>query len=179
MRLPLAAAVLLAGLVATAAESRVWKPSPMALAHDYLILQHQRSSTEIVLVLWVAPPIFEDTAENALMRELTADYTMILVAHANVKKYGTVEFTDASEAVLETATGKRRHPIDPHDLPPLVAMLHDSLPGLMAQVVGPLGQNLQPLVFDGAGIDACAKGGVWLHYAGERYEFLTPVPGCD
>ena len=28
-------------------------------------------------------------------------------------------------------------------------------------------------------INDCEKGVVWVHYAGERYEYETPIPGCE
>lgn len=168
--------ILISGIFA--ADARQWKPSTTQMASDYLTIEHQKSENEFVLVMWMAPAMLGNTPEVKQAREFLSTYPMFLVAHAEITPLGEWKFIDPVDVVVETVDGEVRKPISSADLPPLLNTMQQYLSQILAQGMGQLGQNATSYVFAGQGINECKEGAIWLRYAGERYEYKTPVPGC-
>ncbi len=171
------AGLLFSGLSGAAA--RQWKPDKTKQALDYLQIQYHMPGNEFVLIQWMAPTMYEDTPENNISREMVAKYVMILVSHARITSLGQWEYTDPSGVVIEADDNKIQQPISDNDLPPAVSGFVSVVSQIIAKGMGPLGEHAVMKVFDKHGISDCQKGTFWVHYAGERFEYQTPIPGCD
>jgi hypothetical protein len=173
-------ALIAAGVLASpiGAEARQWKPTKTQEAIDYLRLEHQRGPRENVILIWIAPAFFENTAEMAPARQIFGEHMMLLVAHLHISEAGQWSFTKADDVVVTNEDGSERRPIPIADLPPVTATTVMQFGQIIAQGMGALGENASTLVFDSSGIDACGTGVVHVNYAGEAYEYVTPVPGC-
>lgn len=169
-------AVLLSGQEAAA---RTWKPTDLDLAQDYLVIEHNKSTNEMVMVIWMAPAMMERSDEAEVGRAVLAEYAMVMVAHAKISDYLEWQFVKPADVVIETASGDMRQEMPDSEVPVMVATMKYGLAEFVAQGLGPLGENAATFVFDGKGIADCEEGVFWVRYAGERYEYRTPVPGCS
>ncbi len=171
------AGLLFSGLSGVAA--RQWKPEKTKQAIDYLSIQYYMPGNEFVIIQWMAPTMLEDTPEQKKSREILAKYVMIFVAHARITSLGNWEYTDPSGVVIETGDNKIQQPISDNDLPPVVSGFISMFSQIFAKGMGQMGQHAVMKVFDKHGISDCQKGAFWVHYVGERFEYQTPIPGCD
>ena len=169
--------LLFSGLSGAAA--RKWKPGKTQQAIDYLSIQYLMPGNEFVIIQWMAPTMLADTPENKISRDMLSKYVMILVAHARVTSLGQWEHTDPSGVVIETGDNKIQQPISDNNLPPVVSGYISTFSQIIAKGMGKLGERAVVMTFDKHGINDCQKGAFWVHYVGERFEYQTPIPGCD
>ncbi|MCP5371418.1 MAG: hypothetical protein H6907_06745 [Hyphomicrobiales bacterium] len=159
-------------------QARPWKPSPEALAQDYLMLSHKRSTAESVQVLWVAPPMLPRNDQSNTAREVLEDYILLAVIHANTQSTGMMDFVPVANLTLRTLDGTVLQPLDRESLPPTTAGILTVFEQVFTRNLGPLGRGTHWFVFDGKAVPSCGKGGFVVPYAGEEYLYETPVPGC-
>jgi hypothetical protein len=105
-------------------------------------------------------------------------YTILGVAHGQLDAGGKMVFNSEESARATSLDGTQLKNLDPADYPPMVAGAVATLGGFMRQTLGPMGQGMKFLVFEGANVRACEKGGLAVTYVGETYTFDTPIPGC-
>lgn len=156
-------------------QSRAW-PRNGPSAADYLLINDNRGNGEIVMVYWIASPLIPPSGQAA--RELLDKYIVIGVVHAHGTKEGT--FTFDRPAALE-ASGAHDEPLQSLDMdtmPPAVVGTLAVLKSTLSRSLGAFGQGMQWFVFAGGSVHACAKGGMAVLFANEKYTYDTPVPGC-
>ena len=159
--------------------ARQWKPTKTSQAQEYLKIEHQKSENELVLVMWIAPSFIENIPEYEVAREALSEYVMILLAHAHISSLGQWSFTEPKDVVIESGDNDIRQTVPEGRLPPLVSATTEMLSKVLGQGLGALGQNSVTYVFPGFRIHDCQEGVLWVIYDSERYEFITPIPGCD
>lgn len=159
--------------------ARQWKPTKTKKALEYLQIQYHLPGNEFVFIQWIAPAMVDDTPQNAPARELLSKYVMISVAHARVNSLGQWEHTDPSGVAIETKGTKIQKPLSNSELPPTVSGFLTVYSKIIANGMGPLGKHMMTMVFENPGIGDCREGVFWVRYVGERFEYKTPIPGCD
>lgn len=181
MKQAIAAAIFSAFLITDISEAcaRMWKPSRAEQAREYLQIDHSKSEEESVFLIWIAPSMIENSQENKEVREALSKYAMFLLVHNRMTSLGEFAFVEHSDLVIETGGGEIRRPILDDELPPIVATIKFFLSKTLAGGMGRVGEHARTYAFDGQGIDDCKKGDVWVNYAGERYHYETPIPGCE
>jgi hypothetical protein len=91
---------------------------------------------------------------------------------------GTV-FEIPQGVAIQTIQGEERQPLDQETLPlSLIEFLSVRL-SILSRKLGNAGEAFQFFVFEGKGITSCQEGRFWVAYAGERYSYKTPIPGCE
>ena len=159
--------------------ARQWKASKARQALEYVQIQYHKPGNEFVFVQWMAPTAVESTPQNATAREILTTYVLISVAHAHINNLGQWNYTDPTDVVIETGNSKTHRPVSPTTLPPAVSGFLTAYSRIIADGIGRLGKNMVTLVFANTGISDCREGVFWVRYAGERFEYKTPIPGCD
>lgn len=176
----LALAVLAGHLnLSDTAWSRQWKPTEIEAAQDYLQVTHSISAGEVVIIYWFAPEYFENTADNRQIREMVESYMMVGIVHFSVSDLGEWEFKDPTEVAVDLGNSELLSYIPPHSLPPVVRNITILLRDVLAAGIGRAGQEMEILVYDGKRVSRCTEGVVWINYLQERYEYQTPLPGCE
>jgi hypothetical protein len=156
------------------AEARPWKPSPQALAQDYLQIQHVRPNGEIILVFWFAPPMAGDQKQ---VRGILDKYIIVSVVHGRAGPGGAVLFDEIPTLEAKDGSGNPLKLVANQDLPPDVAQGVEMISNTMKQTIGATGQGMRFFVFQGD-VHACSPGKLVIPYAGEEYSYDAPVPGC-
>ena len=101
---------------------------------------------------------------------------MIGTVHAKVSM-GRFTFLDPEEVVLRFKDYGKRRPLDPGSLPPTATAMVTVLQRTFSQAIGPMGKGMHWVTFEGAGINSCGPGVVWIDFAGEEDDYRTPIPG--
>jgi hypothetical protein len=171
--------LLVALAIKSPAEARKWKPKQSDLASDYSQIIDKRANGELIMIFWMAPESVDENEPNSRdVRAVLRDYLLLGVVHAKFSPLGQMEFKIPEEVFLEDSNGKHRQGLAKDSLPPTVIGFSTVLQSIMVQSLGPMGQGIKWLVFDGKGIESCGKGRFWINYASERYNYDTPIPGC-
>lgn len=166
----LAAAVMLT----VSADARPWKPSPSAVAQDYLQIQQMKPGGELVVLMWIAPPMIDVPAA----KELLEKYVVIAIVHGRTGPAGTLLFDDIPDLQALDGAGKPLHLYTEADMPADMAQGVQALQGVVRQALGAMGKGMTFFVFDGSKVKACTKGKLTIPYDGEDYTYETPIPGC-
>jgi hypothetical protein len=156
------------------ANCRQWAHNPTDLASDYLTINDNRGNGEIVLIMWLAAPRFAKGPTQDMLNK----YVMIGVAHAHTTKEGTMNFDRTATLDAATADGNKLTLLDAGTMPPTVVGAMATMQSVFGRALGQFGQGVQWFAFDGNAAQACTKGQLSIPYAGEKYTFDTPVPGC-
>jgi len=161
------------------AEARKWRVKPTDLASDYSQIIDQRPGNEVVVVYWIAPETMDANMQNAdAIKAMLREHMIVAVAHGSATASGRLSFRVPEGVALEDGEGKQREPLPKEAWPPMVTSFSAVIQGFLVQSMGQLGNGFHWFVFDGKGIDSCGKGRFWIRYAGERYNYETPIPGC-
>jgi hypothetical protein len=181
MKLMILASVwLLVIAMADAGEARKWRVKPNDLAADYAQIIDQRPGSEVVVVYWIAPETMNPDMPNIdAIKAMLKEHMLVAIAHGSATATGRMDFRVPQNPALESIDGKQRQPVEKPNWPSAVAAFSTLLQSFLAQSLGQLGEGFHWFVFDATGIDSCAKGRIWLQYAGERYSYDTPIPGCS
>ena len=174
------AGVLLLALVCSLpipAEARPWKPTPQAIINDYSLITHQRSPQEYVMVMWSVAEGQLNLPPQAV--HLLRKYMIIGIVHMTMTQLGEMRFQTPVNVRVQLEGRKVREPIDRANLPPAVIGYLATFGTIMSKNMGPLGQGIHSFVFDSTDIAVCGQGKVLVLYAGERYLYGLPFPGCD
>lgn len=180
-RLGLGVLGMLGGLALPAgdAPARPWTRDPRSLAADYLSIDDNRGGGEVVILVWMAPPMLPDMAGRAQVAEILDSYVVIGVVDARIDAAtGQPSFAPVPPPQARTGDGRPLDGLGPGTMPPAVTNALVQLQSAMGRSLGPLGQGVRWFAFAAAGTRACAKGGLVVPFAGESYRWDTPVPGC-
>jgi hypothetical protein len=158
--------------------ARQWRTTPQAQATDYAEIIDQRSPQETVMLIWLNPMMFPDDASSQPARQLLSKYMLLGIVHADIGIDGNPVFRKIQGINIETNKSTLHDSLDEDVLPPTVIGMLKGLQALFQQILGPLGRGTHWFVFDGADLPPCGKGGFVVPYAGVRYGYDTPVPGC-
>jgi len=161
-----------------AADARRWNANPTDLAMEYTQIIDQRSQNEIVVLMWFAPEMVEDSAENKTMQAILREYTVIAAVQTVISPLGKFTFSNTEEVILLTGDNRELKSIPEDDRPPVVAGAVNIMGSIMAQGLGAMGEGMTWYVFADSGVDSCGGGEFWILFAGEKYDYQTPIPGC-
>ncbi len=163
-----------------AASARDWRPpKPEAAAIKYTQILDHRSPREHVMVWWIAPENLGASQGAEPARKVLREYLVVGVVHQDMSEMGTPSFRPISGVQIKTAEGTIVKPLAEADVPPAAAGLVAVIRNMYTQILGPLGQGMHWLTFKNNGIDSCKSGRFWVLYAGEQYDYETPIPGCE
>jgi len=105
-------------------------------------------------------------------------YVVIGVAHAHTAKDGTISFDRTTTLDAANAEGNKLTLLDASTMPPTFVGAMATMQSVFNRALGQFGQGVQWFAFDGSPMQACTKGRLSIPFAGEKYTFDTPVPGC-
>jgi hypothetical protein len=159
------------------ANSRDWSPNPASLAREYLIINHNRGKGEMAMVMWLAPPMVEGESSQ-MARDLLESTILIGVVHARIAKDGTVSFERTNTLEVRDASGNGLTAFDTNTMPPAIVGTVSVLQSVFGRSFGQFGQGMQWFAFNSGAVHACGKSGLSVQYAGEKYTYVTPIPGC-
>jgi hypothetical protein len=173
--------ILLVYAASAPALSRSWKPSPTALARDYVTINDTRPGSEIVMLMWFVPELVPPDSPNAAtVKALLDKYVILMVVHAKLDKVtAKFSFEDVSTLQAEDRTGKPLTLMARNELPPAATGAVAIMEALFRQSLGTFGQGMKVFVFEAAGVTSCKAGGLSVRFAGETYTWQTPIPGCS
>jgi len=159
--------------------SRTWSPTPINLAQDYAIISDNRGSGDIVMVIWLAPPILPNDPTTKAARDMLDKYVVIGVAHAHIGADGTATFDQIATLDVADGSGAPLNLLNTSTMPPNVVGALAALQSAFGRSIGAFGQGVHWFAFDSGSAHACAKGGLAVSFAGVKYTYDTPMPGCQ
>jgi hypothetical protein len=175
----LPAAILACALSIPDVVARPWGRTPQVLAQDYSIINDNRGNGELVLIFWVNGPSMPKTANSAAMLDLLDKYTVIGVVHAKVSKEGTMSFDDPTAPQAMDQENHLADPMKNESLPPTVVGALAVMQSMFGRSLGALGAGVKWHTFEGLAAHSCSKGKLTVMYAGEKYFYDLPMPGCS
>jgi hypothetical protein len=158
-------------------DARQWSLSRTAQALDYTQILDDRAEDETVVVQWVTPEVWEqlDAAAERMLR----DYAVVSVVHYKVSSLGEIEsYVPNGVRILESDGVTARTALDEANLPPALQGFLVAYSGMAKRGYGNIGSGFAIFVFDSVGIHSCKPGAFWVEYAGVKYDYRTPIPGC-
>jgi len=158
--------------------SRTWSPTPINLAQDYAIINDNRGSGDVAIIIWLAPPMFPQDASTQTARDMLDKYVVIGVAHAHIASDATMTFDQVATLDVVDGSGKALNSLNTSTMPPTVVGALAALQSAFGRSIGALGQGVHWFAFDSGSVHACAKGGLTVPFAGVKYTYVTPIPGC-
>lgn len=175
-------AIGLAALIAFGAQSahtRMWKPDATALAQDYLIIEDSRNNGEdIIMLMWFAPEMAGEEGKDPFIRDILSDTIIIGTVYGKMNSQGMIEHADVKAPVASLESGNMLHQVSENDLKPGSATALFTMKQIWSQNLGAMGQGMKWYSFSGAKVDSCKEDTLWIEFAGEKYDFKTPLPGC-
>jgi hypothetical protein len=171
------ATLLLSIALSTFAAARDWKKTPESAAMDYLMITDMRSNEDIVMVWWLAPESLPATTAQ-VVKDFLSQYLVLGVNHVLMSTLGAPSSVEESLPELTSYSGASLRHIPTSKLAPSLQAGVAALTVSIQAITGPMGAGMKWYVFGGSGIESCEKGGVSVSYAGERYTYDTPIPGC-
>ena len=110
---------------------------------------------------------------------MTQEYMLIAIVHFSISNLGVWTFEDPADLTVELVNSVSLTSLPQESLPPVVSIVIDLLKKVIASGIGKMGEGVKFIVFDGTQFDRCAEGVLWVNYLRERYEYQTPLPGCE
>jgi hypothetical protein len=169
-RFLLAAIAMLCAALPT--ESRTWSHNPIALAQDYLFIIDNRANRETVMIFWLAPALVPNPSS------LFKKYVIIGVAHFTGSSDGMFNFEQVATPVAEDGNGQPLNYVDEDAQPPSVVGALAAVQSVFTRGLGAIGKGVHWFAFDSGAVNACEKGALFVEFAGEKYSYITPIPGC-
>jgi len=165
--------VLLAVLLATPANARLWKPTPEQLAADYVTINHNKGAEGRVLLAWMASPL----VAAPTMKPLLDKFVVISIVHTRAAADGSVTWDRIEGVQLSDGDGHALKQVASDAIPPTLVGLMAASDATMKQ--GTQGKGIVAWsVWEAGSVMACQKGKLVVSYEGEAYSFDTPLPGC-
>ncbi|MBL6945632.1 MAG: hypothetical protein ISR47_03240 [Rhodospirillales bacterium] len=161
------------------ADARSWRSSPQDLAREYLIIQDQRAENEIVLVVWLAPALIPNDPESRAARDSLGRYGVIGVIHARMNDLGEFSFLAANDVKIRISGGAAKRALSRDSIPPVALAGVEAVRSIFEKALGPMGNGTHWHVFDTSSLDSCDNGQLAVLFAGEKYTYDTPIPGCQ
>ncbi|MGB8844011.1 MAG: hypothetical protein WCC64_23420 [Aliidongia sp.] len=172
-------AVIMACCVVYPAQSRTWLRNAIGLAQDYALINDNRGKGDVVLLLWLAPPMFEKGPNTQTASELFDKYVVLGVVHQHTANDGTTSFGSVTTLTATDGAGNIMKSLDGTAIPPTVVGVMATVQAVFARSLGALGQGVHWFVFNGDTVHACTKGRLSVPFEGEVYTYDTPIPGCN
>ena len=171
--------VAFVALVSTAPslQSRPW-PRNAPNAADYLTINDNRGSGDIVLLLWLASPLIPNSAGQQAARDLLDKYVVIGVVHAHGNKDGTFAFDRAATPEVRGAKDEPLPLLDMDGMAPNIVGALATVKTVFSRSLGEFGKGIQWFVYAPGSVNPCTKGGLAVQFENEKYTYVTPVPGC-
>jgi hypothetical protein len=171
--------IALAVYLSTAAslQSRPW-PRNTPNAADYLVINDNRGSGDIVLVFWLASPLIPASSGNQSARDLLDKYVVIGVVHAHATKEAKVIFDRAGVPEVTGSKSERLQLLDMETMSPAIVGSLATVKTVFSQSLGEFGKGIQWFVFANGSVNPCSNGGLAVQFENEKYTYVTPVPGC-
>ncbi len=173
MRFTLCLLAIASMTLVVSAQARPWKPTPQQLAQDYSTLVHNKgASGGTVRLSWLAAPGFSGN-----LPQLMQKHVVLTLTHTVPSPDGLANYEDAGGVQVTDLAGTALTEVPLNALPP-------TLVGLTAQLEATFRQSttgnakMKILAFEPGSVHPCQKGGLAVTYAGERYTYETPMPGC-
>jgi hypothetical protein len=166
-------AVLAAITTASPAIARLWKPTPLQLAQDYTLINHNKGDEGRVIIQWMASP----TVTPLTLRQTLDKYVVVGITHTRGGVGGVVTWDDIEGVQAADTAGQPLKELPSDAVPPALI----SLFGAMEATMNRASQGKAKVrwyVFEPAQVAACAPGKLSVTYDGETYTFDTPIPGC-
>jgi hypothetical protein len=160
------------------AQSRPWSRNPINLAQDYLTINDNDGRGDIILIIWIAPPMVPSGPTTQAVRDLLDKYAIIGAVHAHASNEGTFTFDKITDLEVADGSGQPLKSLSADTMPATVTGLLATLQSVYGRSLGAVGQGMQLFAFDSGAAHACAKGGLAVSYGGQKYTYDTPVPGC-
>jgi hypothetical protein len=171
---------LIAVVLCSTADARKWKVRPHDLAAEYSQIIDQRGGGEVVVVYWIAPETIDPGMQQAeTLKAMLREHIIVALAHGTAGQGGRLNFRTPEAVTIEDGNKKLQEPLAKEDWPPLVSAYTAVMQKFLSQTTGQLGSGFHWFVFEGKGVESCGKGRFWITYAGERYNYDTPIPGCS
>ena len=158
--------------------ARQWNATPTALAMDYVQIIDQRSQNEIVMLMWMAPPLLPDHPQNKEAREIVKQFIVLGVVHAKISNLGKFSFKDLPPPQMRVSATSYVEAIEVTSLPPVIVGVITTLQAVLRQNLGPMGKGIKWFVYDGKSVESCGRGRFWVKVTGTEYDYVTPIPGC-
>lgn len=160
----------------TIAESRPWKPTDSMLAQDYANIVDQRGKGDLVMLMWMVPESLPE--QQAVAREILSRYVVLGAVHAHVDATGTFSFDDIDSLQISDSNGRALVALDNTSMPPAISGTLVTMQAILGQAAGPFGKGIHWFAYKGDGVSSCKKGVLSIQFAGEKYTYETPIPGC-
>jgi hypothetical protein len=171
---------LIAVVLCSTADARKWRVRPHDLAAEYSQVIDQRGGGEVVVVYWIAPETIDPGMQQAeVLKTMLKEHVIVALTHGTAGQGGRLDFRAPEGVMVEAANKKQRESLAKESWPPLVSAYTLVMQNFLSQTTGQLGSGFHWFVFEGKGIESCGKGRFWITYAGERYNYDTPIPGCS
>ncbi|HEY8162530.1 MAG TPA: hypothetical protein VIF34_09735, partial [Methylocystis sp.] len=138
--------------------ARPWKPTAQALALDYAEIIDQRGARDLVLVMWLVPPMLGIASEEA--REPLDRYALIGIVHQHMHIGATPSYDAISELQTTDDRGNALALLTGANVPAEAQGALVILQGVLKRTIGPMGEGIQWFVFDPGAVHACEKGGL-------------------
>jgi len=151
-------------------------------------------SQDLVIVWWVPTEFWEVTLlENPATSMQTVDkfkatlapYTLVMVVRAHIGAFGGVTFEDEAavraSVTVKDLQGVSYSPLADSEVNPDAKNLLSMMKPLISNMMGPMGQNLDCLLFKTKGkgghaiADAKSEGSFAVVVAGEEFKFRLPL----
>jgi len=142
------------------------------------VINDNRGHGDIVMVMWLAPPIAEKGPTTQVARDLLDKCVVIGVVHAHVANDGNFAFDQVTDIQAADGRDQPLNSLNVNTMPPSVVGVLAAVQSLFARSMGALGQGIHWFAFDSGSVNACTKGGLAVSFAGEKYTYDTPFPGC-
>jgi hypothetical protein len=95
-----------------------------------------------------------------------------------VSRDGTFTFDKTTALEVNDENGQPLNSLNMDTMPPTVIGTLATLQSMFVRAIGAFGRETQWFVFDSGTIHACAKGGMSVLFADEKYTYDIPIPGC-
>src|ERR1051326_521360 len=105
-------------LAAAPAAARNWATDPAAQAQDYSIINDARPNHEIVVLMWLSPPMMRSAPPSA--QAVFDQYLILGAVHGTFNPAGPANFDPQPTLEPTDDSGKALKPLMGDDVPPIV-----------------------------------------------------------
>jgi hypothetical protein len=173
-RARLIALAVLATIAATSpAIARLWKPTPLLLAQDYTLINHNKGDEGRVVIQWMASP----TVAAPTLQQTLDKYVVIGISHTRGGVGGVTTWDDIEGVQVTDTAGQPLKEVASDAVPPALVGFFGAMEATMNRASQGKAK-MRWYVFEPAQVAACAAGKLSVTYDGETYTYDTPIPGC-
>tara|TARA_B100000315_G_scaffold234287_2_gene248177 strand:- start:4963 stop:5508 length:546 start_codon:yes stop_codon:yes gene_type:complete len=158
--------------------ARAWRTTPQALAQEYAQILDQRSPSEIVMVIWVTPQLVPERFPNTRTQKVLSDNMLVGIGHIDIIAGGKLTYRRPANISVDIQNEETQFPLSLDQIDAGASDILDTFLQIFEKSLGPMGRSIKWMVFNGKLVKSCEKGGFSINYAGEKYTYKTPIPGC-